>query len=102
MAIGNVTIQPAGGGNVLGVIQTSGDGVYFPTVLYRYANLTLPYSPNDPGLTFTYDNSSLAPTVLLYARFFNLLNEASQTPLIVNVGTSAFVVTGAAVSGNVN
>jgi hypothetical protein len=94
MAIGNVTIEPAGGGNVLGVIQTSGDGVFFPTVLYRYANLTLPYSPNDPGLTFTYDNSSLAPTVLLYARFFNLLNEASQTPLIVNVGTSAFVVTG--------
>jgi pectate lyase-like protein len=101
--LGNVTIEPAGGGNVLGVILASGDGVFFPTVLYRYANLTLPYSPNDPGLTFTYDNSSLAPTVLLYARFFNLLNEASQTPLIVNVGTSAFVITGAvSTSGSAN
>lgn len=93
MAIGNVTVQ-AVSGNVIGVIAASGDGVYFPTVLYRYANLTLPYSPQDPGLTFQYDNSSLAPVVLLFARFFNLLNESSISPLVVNVGTTAFVVSG--------
>jgi hypothetical protein len=99
MPIGNVTIQPSGGGSTIGVIPVSGSGVFFPTVLYRYANLTLPYSPNDPGLTFTYNNSSLAPVVLLYARFFNLLNESS-VPLIANVGTTAFAVTGgAAISG---
>src|SRR5208283_1559004 len=76
MAIGNVSIQvqTSGGANTLGVILASGDGVFFPGVLYRYANLTLPYSPNDPGLTYTYDNSTLVPVVLLYARFFNLLN----------------------------
>lgn len=93
MANGNVSIQTSGGGSTLGVISASGYGLSFLNPLYRYANLTLPYSPNDPGLSFTYDNSSLAPTVLLYARFFNLLNEAS-VPLVVNVGTSAFAVTG--------
>lgn len=101
MANGNVSIQTSGGGSTLGVIAASGYGLSFLNPLYRYANLALPYSPNDPGLSFTYDNSSLAPTVLLYARFFNLLNESS-VPLIINVGTSAFSVSGAAVSGAAN
>lgn len=94
MAIGDVSIQTAGGANTLGVIPASGYGFSFLNPLYRYANLTLPYSPNDPGLTFIYDNSTLAPVVLLYARFFNLLNEAS-VPTVANVGTSAFTVSGA-------
>jgi hypothetical protein len=89
MAIGNVNIQTVGGASTLGMIPASGFGFSFLNPLYRYANLTLPYSPNDPGLTFTYNNSTLSPVVLLYARFFNLLNESSA-PLIVNVGTSAF------------
>src|SRR6266403_343646 len=101
MANGNVSIQTSGGGSTLGVIAASGYGLSFLNPLYRYANLALPYSPNDPGLSFTYDNSSLAPTVLLYARFFNLLNEAS-VPLIVNVGTSAFSVSGGAITGAAN
>lgn len=93
MPVGNVTVRQAGGGSTIGVIAASGNGVFFPTVLYRYANLTLPYSPNDPGLTFQYNNSSLAPVVLLYARFFNLLNESSPAT-IANVGTTAFQVSG--------
>lgn len=102
MAIGNVSIQISGGGNTLGIIQTSGNGVFFPNVLYRYANLTLPYSPNDPGLTYTYNNSTLAPVVLLYARFFNLLNEPSAAT-VANVGTTAFTTSGAVgVSGAQN
>lgn len=93
MPVGNVSIQTSGGGSTLGTIAASGFGLSFLNPLYRYANLTLPYSPNDPGLSFTYDNSSLAPVVLLYARFFNLLNESS-VPIIANVGTSAFTVSG--------
>ena len=93
MANGNVSIQTAGGANTLGVIAASGYGLSFLQVLYRYANLTLPYSPNDPGLTYTYDNSTLVPVVLLQARFFNLLNEPS-VPIVANVGTSAFGISG--------
>ena len=101
MAIGNVSIQTAGGANTLGLIPASGFGFSFLNPLYRYANLTLPYSPNDPGLSYTYNNSTLAPVVLLYARFFNLLNESS-VPLIANVGTTAFAVTGSTISGNIS
>ncbi len=83
---GDVVIQA--GGNTIGVISASGTGeTSFLDVLYRYANLTLPYNPQDPGLSYSYDNSSLAADVLLNARFFNLLNEPS-TPLVVNAGTS--------------
>jgi len=91
MTAGNVSI--AAGGTTLATIPASGAGYSFLQVLYRYANLTLPYSPNDPGLTYTYDNSTLVPVVLLYARFFNLLNEPS-VPLLANVGTTAFVPSG--------
>lgn len=93
MPIGNVTIQRLSGPTTIGVIPASGFGFSFLNPLYRYANLTLPYSPNDPALSYTYNNSSLAPTVLLYARFFNLLNESSVA-IVANVGTSAFTVSG--------
>ena len=89
---GDVTIMA--GGSTIGIIQASGAGeTSFLDVLYRYANLTLPYNPQDPGLTYTYDNSTLADTVILYARFFNLLNEPS-TPVIVNAGTGNLTASG--------
>jgi hypothetical protein len=82
---GNVTVQA--NGSTIGIISVTGSEVLFLDVVYRYANLDLPYSPNDPGLAFTYDNSALLPNVILFARFFNLLNEPS-TPVQFNVGTS--------------
>jgi hypothetical protein len=86
MANGNIAITAGG---TIGTIAASGSGISFLDPLYKYANLTLPFSPNDPGLQYTYDNSSLAPTVFLYARFFNLLNEPSNG-ILINVGTSVF------------
>jgi len=103
MATGNVSIQALGGGSTYGVIPTSGTGISFLNPLYKYANLTLPYNPNDPGLQYTFYNIGLAPSLFLYARFFNLLNETSQG-VQVNVGTSVFIPPGGAgsFSGSLN
>lgn len=101
MPAGNVSIQSAGGASTYGVIASSGSGLSFLNPLYKYANLTLPYNPNDPGLQYTFYNIGLSPSLFLYARFFNLLNETSQ-PVVVNAGTSVFIPPGgggAAISG---
>jgi hypothetical protein len=79
------------GGTTLGLISASGSEASFTTALYKYANLTLPYNPNDPGLQYTYNNSTLSTQVFLAASFFNLLNEPSN-PVIFDVGTSVFSV----------
>jgi hypothetical protein len=85
---------------LIGQIPASGSEVSFSQILYKYANLTLPYNPNDPGLSYTYNNTSLAQSVPLLARFFNLLNEPSL-PVEFNVGTTTITVsvTGAGISG---
>jgi hypothetical protein len=80
----------------IGQIPASGSEVSFSQILYKYANLTLPYNPNDPGLSYTYNNASLAQSVPLLARFFNLLNEPSL-PVQFNVGTSTITISASGV-----
>jgi hypothetical protein len=87
MPAGTISIVSVSG-SVVGSIPATGTQLSFANILYRYASLSLPYSPNDPGLSYTYDNSTLAPSVILFARFFNLLNETSLT-FQVDVGSAA-------------
>lgn len=100
MAKGNISVQASGGATTYGVIAPSGGGISFLNALYKYADLTLPYNPNAPGLQFSYNNSSLAPVVKLQARFFNILNEPSLG-VKFDAGTAALpspAVTGAKIS----
>ena len=96
---GNVTV--VGPSQLLGVItldvSATGDPVLFATPIYKYANLDLPFSPNDPGLFFTYQNTAQLAHKTLAARFFNLLDEFSQ-PIFFDVGQVP-PATGAAISG---
>lgn len=86
-APGNVTVEL--NGNTIGLLSVSGNEILFLDPVYQYANLDLPYSPNDPGLTFAYNNSNeLAQSIPLFARFFNLLMEPS-TPIPVNMGANS-------------
>lgn len=94
----NAGITISAGATTLGFISSSGTEASFTQALYKYANLTLPYNPNDPGLQYTYDNSTLSPQVFLSASFFNLLNEPS-TPVVFNVGTTAFTTTTTTATG---
>lgn len=54
-----------------------GDPFLLVEPIYRYANLDLPFSPNDPGLQFTLTGVDPLIHNTLAARFFNLLNEFS-------------------------
>lgn len=54
-----------------------GDPFLLAQPIYRYANLDLPFSPNDPGLQFTLTGVDPLVHSTLAARFFNLLDEFS-------------------------
>jgi hypothetical protein len=86
---GNVTILAGGQLNVTipTDVSATGSPVLLATPIYQYANLDLPFSPNDPGLYYTYQNTSFRATTLA-ARFFNLLDEYSD-PLFLNLGSSS-------------
>lgn len=78
---GNVSVET--GVSTVGVAPSSGLNFQMAKSLYKYANLTLPYSPNDPGLAYSYSIDPNTYTVsTLAANFFNLLNERSQ-PVIL-------------------
>jgi hypothetical protein len=80
VAPGNVSVLDGATNDTIGVISVSGgtNEVDFTGTLYEYANLTLPYSPNDPGLSFTFTGVfTPADFPILRARFINLLNEPS-------------------------
>jgi hypothetical protein len=82
---GNISISADGG--VVGILDINSQSKQLYSTLYRYANLDLPFSPNDPGLAYTYDNTVLQQiSVPLAARFFNLLDEVSD-PLFFDVGS---------------
>jgi len=83
---GNVSAIVNGG--VVGVLGIDDEIHYMYERLYRYANLDLPFSPNDPGLAYQYNNSDQKASVPLAARFFNLLDEVSD-PLFFDVGNPA-------------
>jgi hypothetical protein len=84
---GNVTVQ--GPEQLLTIIpidvSATGSPVLLATPIYQYANLDLPFSPNDPGLLYTYQNTDKLLHKTLAARFFNLLDEYSD-PLFLDVG----------------
>lgn len=96
---GNVTVT-AGGGLIAVIPVTNSiiqEPIFMGEILYQYANLDLPFSPNDPGLSYTYNNTMMLANVTLAARFFNLIDEDS-TGIFVDVGYAS-VYTG--ISGSV-
>jgi hypothetical protein len=84
---GNVTVT-AGGGLIAVIPVTNSiiqEPIFMGEILYQYANLDLPFSPNDPGLSYTFNNTTSSPSVTLAARFFNLIDEDS-TALFIDAG----------------
>jgi len=82
---GNVTISTNNG--IVAFLQKQATLIGEPFILtelvyYKYANLDLPFSPNDPGLFYTFRGTQ--PTTTLAVRFFNLLDEYSA-PLYATV-----------------
>src|ERR1035437_5552707 len=92
---GNISVHA--GATLLAVVPTPvtllGSPFLLATPIYQYANLDLPFSPNDPGLLYTYQNTGKLVHKTLAARFFNLLDEYSD-PLFLDAGASPITVTG--------
>jgi hypothetical protein len=84
---GNVSVQS--GPTTLAVAPATGANFQLSHSLYKYANLTLAFSPNDPGLSYQYriDPSAFTSRTLA-TNFFNLLNERSQ-PFVLDKSQTA-------------
>lgn len=77
---GNISVSA--GAQLLTVLPVQatliGDPFLLAVPVYQYANLDLPFSPNDPGLQYTLLNFDPLVHNTLAARFFNLLDEYSD------------------------
>jgi hypothetical protein len=88
-AAGNISVFA--GANLLTVLPVQatliGDPFLLAVPVYQYANLDLPFSPNDPGLQYTVMNFDPLLHTTLAARFFNLLDEYSDPLFIFGAAT---------------